>query len=55
VPAGSVDALADAIVAAFADPEAWQRASDGARAVAIDQSPQRVGAALRAVYASARS
>jgi glycosyltransferase involved in cell wall biosynthesis len=53
VPAGSVDALADAIVAAFADPDAWQRASDGARAVAIDQSPQRVGAALRAVYASA--
>jgi glycosyltransferase involved in cell wall biosynthesis len=51
VPAGSVDALADAITAAFRDPDAWQRASDGAREVAVDQSPARVGAALRAIYA----
>jgi glycosyltransferase involved in cell wall biosynthesis len=55
VPAGSVDALADAITAALRDPLAWQRASDGARAVAIDQSPARVGAALRAVYEIARA
>jgi len=54
VPAGSVDALAGAITSVLADPDAWQRASDGARAVAIDQSPQRVGAALRAVYEVAR-
>ncbi len=53
VPAGSVDALAAAITSALRDAEAWQRASDGARAVAIDQSPARVGAALRAVYSSA--
>ncbi len=31
-------------------PAAWQRASDGARAVSIDQAPARVGAALHAVY-----
>ena len=55
VPAGSVDALADAITAALRDPEAWQRAADGARAVAIDQAPDRVGAALRAVYEVART
>jgi glycosyltransferase involved in cell wall biosynthesis len=51
VPAGSVDALAAAITSALRDPIAWQRASDGAREVAIDQSPARVGAALRAIYA----
>ena len=55
MPAGSADALADAITAAFADPVAWQRASDGARAVSIDQAPARVGAALRAVYETART
>jgi glycosyltransferase involved in cell wall biosynthesis len=53
VPAGSVDALVEAIGAAFRDPTAWQRASDGARAVAVDQAPTRVGPALRAVYAAA--
>jgi glycosyltransferase involved in cell wall biosynthesis len=52
VAPGSVDALADAVQAAFRDPEAWQRASDAAREVAIAQSPERVGAALRAVYAT---
>lgn len=44
------DELAAALVGAFEDPAAWQRASDGARAVAIDQAPERVGAAMRAVY-----
>lgn len=50
VPPGDVDALAGAIVGAFADPAEWQRRSDGARQVAIDQSPERTGAAFRAVY-----
>jgi glycosyltransferase involved in cell wall biosynthesis len=54
VPAGSVDALAAAVGAALRDADAWQRASDAARAVAIEQSPARVGAALRAVYTTAR-
>jgi glycosyltransferase involved in cell wall biosynthesis len=52
VPPGDVDALAGAIVGAFADPAEWQRRSDGARQVAIDQSPERTGAAFRAVYRS---
>jgi glycosyltransferase involved in cell wall biosynthesis len=50
VPPGDVEALATAIVGAFADPTEWQRCSDGARQVAIDQSPERTGAAFRAVY-----
>lgn len=50
VPPGSSAALAAAITAAFADPDGWQAASDGARRVAIDQAPERVGAALRSVY-----
>jgi glycosyltransferase involved in cell wall biosynthesis len=50
VAPGDADALAAAIAGAFADPAAWQRAADGARSVAIDQAPARVGAALRAVY-----
>jgi hypothetical protein len=45
-----VDELAAAIVKAFRDPTEWQRRSDAARGVAIDQAPERVGAALRAVY-----
>jgi glycosyltransferase involved in cell wall biosynthesis len=53
VPPGAPDALAEALVGAFADPNAWQRASDGARQVAIDQGPDRTGATLRAVYADA--
>ncbi len=44
--------LKAAITNAFADQQGWQSASDGAREVAIDQSPERVGTALRAVYAS---
>ena len=50
VPPGDVAALANAIVGAFADHAAWQRASDGARQVAVDQGPGPTGAALRAVY-----
>jgi glycosyltransferase involved in cell wall biosynthesis len=53
VAPGAVDALADAITGAFADPDAWQRASDGARQVAVDQGPDRIGAAFRAVYREA--
>jgi glycosyltransferase involved in cell wall biosynthesis len=49
---GSAPELARAIEEAFGDAGAWQRASDGARQVAIDQAPERVGPALRAVYAS---
>ena len=48
-------ALAEAIIDAFRDPAEWQRRSDAARTVAIDQAPERVGAALRAVYAGAAS
>lgn len=50
VPRGSADALAAGIVDAFADEAAWQRAAAGARQVAIDQAPARVGARLRDVY-----
>jgi glycosyltransferase involved in cell wall biosynthesis len=50
---GSAEELAAAIVDAFADPAGWQAAADAARGVAIDQAPERVGAALRAVYAEA--
>jgi glycosyltransferase involved in cell wall biosynthesis len=50
VPRGDADALAAAMVDAFADVGRWQRASDGARQVAIDQAPERVGARLREVY-----
>lgn len=50
VPRGSADVLAAAMVDAFADAQAWQRASDAARQVAIDQSPARVGKRLREVY-----
>lgn len=50
VPRGDADALAEAMVGAFADADAWQRASDGARGVAIDQAPGPTGARLRAVY-----
>ncbi len=50
VPPGSADALAAALVEAFRDPDEWQRRADAARGVAIDQAPERVGAALRAVY-----
>lgn len=53
VSPGSANELAAAIVGAFADPEAWQAAADAAREVAIRQAPERVGAALRAVYAVA--
>ena len=45
------DDLAGALVNAFSDPAAWQRRSDAARHVALEQAPERVGAALRAVYA----
>jgi ABC-type sugar transport system substrate-binding protein len=50
VERGSAEALASAALGAFADPDAWQRASDGARRVAIDQDPERVGRRLREVY-----
>jgi glycosyltransferase involved in cell wall biosynthesis len=50
VPPGDIDALAATIVTAFADPDEWRHRSDGARQVAIDQSPERTGAAFRAVY-----
>ena len=53
VPTNDSSALAAALVEAFRDPIGWQRRSDAARAVAIDQAPERVGAALRAVYAEA--
>ena len=53
VPPGSADALATAIADALADPVRWQSGVDGARRVAIDQAPGRVGAALRSVYAAA--
>ncbi len=53
VPKESPAALAAAIVDAFRDLQDWQRRSDAARTVAIDQAPERVGAALRAVYAGA--
>ena len=52
VAPGSVDELAAAIRGAFADPDAWRRAADGARQVAIDQAPERIGEAFRAVYVS---
>ncbi len=54
VDPGDPEALAGALRDAFADPTAWQRASDGARRIAIDQAPERIGAALRAVYRDAR-
>ncbi len=47
----SSDDLAATIVDAFGDELEWQRRADAARMVAIDQAPDRVGAALRAVYA----
>ncbi|HEY7439333.1 MAG TPA: glycosyltransferase family 4 protein [Acidimicrobiia bacterium] len=53
VPPGSASELAAAIDAAFRDAEAWQRAADGAREIAIRQAPERVGAALREVYRQA--
>ena len=53
VPTNDSSALAAALVEAFRDPIGWQRRSDAARTVAIDQAPERVGAALRAVYAKA--
>jgi glycosyltransferase involved in cell wall biosynthesis len=53
VPPGSASELAAAIDAAFRDAEAWQRAADGAREIAIRQAPERVGAALRDVYRQA--
>ena len=53
VSPGSVDELAASIRGAFADPQRWQRASDAARQIAIDQAPERIGAALRAVYRDA--
>ena len=53
VQPNSVEELMAAIAHAFSDEQDWQRAADGAREVAIDQSPERVGAALRAVYAAA--
>ncbi len=52
VAPGAVDELAQALTDACADPTRWQRASDGARSVAIAQAPEQVGAAFRAVYAS---
>ena len=52
VSPGSVDELADALTEACSDPDRWQRASDGARSVAIAQAPDRIGAAFRSVYAS---
>jgi glycosyltransferase involved in cell wall biosynthesis len=55
VPPGVVDALARTLVNAVSDPEAWQRASDGARHVSIDQGPEAIGAALRTVYRRAIS
>ena len=53
VPTNDPTALAEALVDAFRDPAEWQRRSDAARTVAIDQAPERGGAALRAVYAKA--
>lgn len=53
VAPGSVGALANALTRAFADAAEWQRATDAARAIAIDQAPERIGAAFRAVYANA--
>ena len=53
VPTNDASALAAALVEAFRDPVGWQDRSDAARAVAIDQAPERVGPALRAVYAEA--
>lgn len=53
VEPGAADQLADAMLHAFADPAAWQRASDGARQIAIDQAPERIGVAFRAVYRAA--
>ncbi len=53
VPTNDPTALAEALVEAFRDPIGWHRRSDAARTVAIDQAPERVGAALRAVYAKA--
>ena len=50
VAPGSAAALATALLEAFRDPREWQRRADAARQVAIDQAPERVGAALRAVY-----
>ena len=50
--AGSADELAETLVAAFRERGEWQRRSDAARRVAIDQAPERVGAVLRGVYAS---
>jgi phosphatidylinositol alpha-mannosyltransferase len=50
VPSGSADVLAAALIEAFRDPDEWQRRADAARGVAIDQAPERVGAALLAVY-----
>ena len=45
--------LAVALVDAFSDPAAWQRRSDAARRVAVEQAPERVGEALRTVYVEA--
>lgn len=51
VPTNDATALAAALTDAFRDQAEWQRRSDATRAIAIDQAPDRVGAALRAVYA----
>ena len=53
VPPNSADDLAAALIDAFRQPPEWQRRADAARSVAIDQAPERVGAALRAVYTEA--
>ncbi|MGZ4713246.1 MAG: glycosyltransferase family 4 protein [Acidimicrobiia bacterium] len=53
VTPGSVDELTGALLGAFRDQDAWQRASDAARAVAVAQAPEQIGAAFRAVYRSA--
>ena len=53
VEPGSVEALVAALMQAFSDADAWQRAADAARGVAIAQAPDRIGAALRAVYDTA--
>jgi glycosyltransferase involved in cell wall biosynthesis len=55
VTPGRADELAQAITDALRDPRRWQHAAQGARQVAIDQAPERIGPALRAVYAASLS
>jgi glycosyltransferase involved in cell wall biosynthesis len=53
VTPGHAGELAAAITDALRDPLRWQQAADGARQVAIEQAPERIGPALRAVYEAA--